>query len=206
VITRLHFGSGDDGEAIARTALDAPDGARPIRIVIGSALDPRSAPFVGVVEEVFVDEAHHDRFEAWAAPVTGPALVAETVVVRGADWWDRQWVEGGPTFVHMALATRARGLTRAEFSARWRDHAGSARTAAGATTAIPDEARGLAYVQHHPIPGGDVAYDAVNAAYFDDLEGLQRRIDWFRANGIGQVPDDLFGATSFLAVRAELLT
>jgi hypothetical protein len=95
----------------------------------------------------------------------------------------------------MALATRADGLTREEFSRRWRAHAG---TASGVR--IPDEARGLAYVQNHVVAGAydTVNFDAVNEVYFDDRAGLRQRVDWFAAN---PVADPLFGSSRFVCVR-----
>ena len=45
------------------------------------------------------------------------------------------------------------------------------------------------------------AYDAVNEVYFDDFEGLRSRIDWFEANEVGVSGDELFGPSTFLAVR-----
>ena len=50
------------------------------------------------------------------------------------------------------------------------------------------------------------AYDAVNEVYFDDLDGLRRRVGWFRDNRVGAAADDLFGATWFLAVREQVIT
>ena len=71
---------------------------------------------------------------------------------------------------------------------------------------IPEDVRGLAYVQNHPLRDDDLSpYDAVNEVYFDDLDGLRRRVEWFRDNEIGQVPDDLFGATSFMAVQEDVI-
>jgi hypothetical protein len=57
-------------------------------------------------------------------------------------------------------------------------------------------------VQNHPDPGRDAAYDAVNEVYFDDLEGLRARVEWFRQNPPAH---DLVSRWWFLAVTEELL-
>jgi hypothetical protein len=141
-------------------------------------------------------------FPAGAMPVATVgrlAVVAEEAVVRGAPWLEQRWKDGGPMVKHMALATRAAGLTQPEFAARWRAHAG---TAGGAR--VPDEARGLAYVQNHPI-AGQWPYDAVNEVYFDDLDGLRRRVEWFRGNVPAPADGSLFGQSWLVAVREVVI-
>jgi hypothetical protein len=133
------------------------------------------------------------------APVEWLAVIAEEAVLRGAPWLEQRWTDGGPMVKHMALATRAAGLTQAEFAARWRAHAG---TAGGAR--IPDEARGLAYVQNHPV-AGQWPYDAVNEVYFDNLDGLRRRVEWFWANAPAPADGSLFGQSWLLAVRGVVI-
>lgn len=133
-------------------------------------------------------------FTAIPEPVPG-ALLAEESVLRGSRWLSRRWETGGERLKHMALAVRAGGLTRAEFSRRWRAHAG---TAGG--TPIPDPARGLAYVQNHVVSGD---LDAVNEVWFDDLDGLRARVAWFADNPVR--PGALFGESRFVSVR-EIVT
>ncbi len=215
MIKRLRFADDPDWRDAISAAVDAPEDVRPVRVAastVVAAPGDEPARHLGVAEEWFVDAAHLRRFESWrlvgedAGDDVGPVVVADAVVLRGADWLERRWIDGGPKVKHMALAMRAPGLTPAEFSARWRDHAGRASAASG-TTAIPDDVRGLAYVQDHPLAGeGAPAYDAVNEVSFDDLDALQRRVDWFRDNEIGRVPDGLFGVTHFLAVREEVVS
>lgn len=127
----------------------------------------------------------------------GDVVVANEVVLRGNDWLEQRWTEGGDKFKHMALAHRAPGLSRDEFVERWQTHAGTS----GGTT-IPDAARGLAYVQNHAVEG-EWTYDAVNEVWFDDVESLKVRGDWFAANP--PTPDALFGDHAFLAVRETVL-
>lgn len=117
-------------------------------------------------------------------------VVAEEAVIRGADWLERRWRDSGPAYKHMAIAVRADGLTREEFSRRWRSHAGSA-----GGSVIPDEARGRAYVQNHVLRG---ECDAVNEVYFDDLAGLRTRAEWFE--GI-RFDADLFSESRLICVR-----
>jgi hypothetical protein len=209
VIKRLRFGDHPGWRDATAAALDAPVDARPIRIVASTVLptDGEETPrHLGVVEEWFADEAHLQRFEGWKeGGDDGAVVVADPVVLRGAEWLERRWLDPTPRFKHMALAARAPGLTPTEFSSRWRDHAGRARSVSG-TAVIPEDVKGLAYVQDHPLVGdGASAYDAVNEVYFDDVDALRRRIDWFRDNEIGRMPDDLFGVTTFLVVREEIL-
>jgi hypothetical protein len=159
-----------------------------VRVTVSEVLGP--APWRWVVTE---------WFEADPPPVDGDVVVADEVVLRGADWLEARWSAGGGRYKHLALAVRAPGLSPEVFSTRWQAHAG---TAGG--TPIPDEAKGRAYAQNHPRPPGAWPYDAVNEVWFDDLAGLRARITWFADNGVGQ-PDDLFGATTFLAVIERVL-
>jgi len=142
-----------------------------------------------VIPELSPKAPHQTITIEW---LVGGSPEVEERVLRGADWLDRRWREGGVRFKHMALSRRAAGLTAAEFSARWAAH--------GRGTPVPEEVRGQAYAQNHPlIPG---RYDAINEVWFDDLDGLRRRVDWFSANPIGD--PGLFGESWFLAVREEL--
>jgi hypothetical protein len=121
-------------------------------------------------------------------------------ILRGEKWLARRWLDGGDKLKHMALATRAAGLTQAEFSRRWRSHAGTAGTAV-----IPGQARGLAYVQNHPVPG-HWPYDAVNEVYFDDADGLMARVEWFRANVSDPADGVPFGRSWLIAVREVIVS
>jgi hypothetical protein len=216
LIKRLHFVTdptwlGRIDEAIEATRA-APADARPTRTTLSTVLtldDDEPPRHVAVVEEWFLDEAHLQRagLPDESLRSAGTSVLADAVVLRGADWLERRWAEGGPRFKHMALAVRAAGLTPEEFSTRWRDHAGLARTGASSPPVpIPDDVKGMAYVQDHPRGGGAAAwpYDAVNEVYFDALDHLRRRIAWFDEHDVGRQPDDLFGPAWFLAVREEV--
>lgn len=202
VIKRLRF---LDGLAAADPdpGVDAPDQARPARITVATVLSQQSGPapkHAAVVAEWFDDAAHLAQYEAWAGADPGPSVVAEEYVMRGAEWLDRRWRHGGQSYKHIALATRAADLTPAEFADRWRNHAGRS-----GGVVIPDEARGQAYVQNHPVQRatGEWVYDAVTEVWFDDLAGLQARIDWFDENPPGD--SGLFRQSWFLAVTEELV-
>ena len=205
--------------AAATAALSAPPDVRPVRAAACTAMpDVLPGPrFDAIGLEWFADAAHLERFAAWLAsprgaavsealggaePGTGPVIVAREHALRGADWLERRWREGGAKLKHMAIARRIEGLTPAEFSDRWRNRAGRV----GAVP-IPEHARGRAYVQNHPLPkaGADWAYDAVNEVYFDDLNGLRARIAWFAEHFDGVGEDDLVGESWFVAVREEAL-
>ncbi len=177
----------------------------------------------GVGLEWFTDADHLARYDGWLetddgrsltaaidrvlVPESSPLIAADEGVMRGAEWLEQRWRDGEDKFKHMAVALRASGLTLAEFSELWKSRAGQVRRAGDETvTVIPDVARGLAYVQNHPRPRstGEWAYDAVNEVYFDDLAGLQQRVDWFRENLDG-TEDDLVRENWFLVVREEVL-
>lgn len=148
-------------------------------------------------------DAPHDRlliewFDDVPEPNGAPCVVAEEHVVRGEQWLEARWRDGGPRLKHMALAVRATGLTAEEFSRRWHSHAGSV----GATP-IPEAAKGQAYVQDHPVPG-EWASDAVNEVWFDDEDDLRARIAFFDEVGTAGA-GDLVRAATFLAVREDLV-
>lgn len=233
MIKRLHLATraGDqDADEFARAwraaverTVAAPADRRPERVSVATALrsfdeQPRHD---AAAAWWFPDEEAVVRFEAWldaageiggaldrlVDPDRSPVVVAEEVVVRGHDWLARRWADGGTRVQHVALAVRADHLTSSAFSARWRDHAGQARAGRDRVpTPIPGPARGLAYVQDHPCPRttGKWAYDAVSEVWFDDVEGVRQRVDWFRDNDVGR-PEDLFRATWFLVLEEAVL-
>ena len=201
-------------DAVAAVAA-APPEVRPRRIVVCTAMhdliaDPEHD---GIDFEWFDDDEHLGRCDDWVAGDGGAAAGVATSVVlvdehvmRGADRLERRRKEGASSFVHLAVARRADGLTLEQFLERWAAKAGKVRRDGDeAPTAIPDEVRGLAYVQNRPRPRteGDWAYDAINEVHFDDVAGLVARIDWFREH-VGERPDpDLFSANWFIAARAD---
>jgi hypothetical protein len=214
-------------DAVAVTA-GAPSDVRPSRVAFCVTLPDLTGPdpkHDGIGIEWFADADHLRRFERWLETTDGqrlrqqadaivdgeasPAIVADECVLRGADWLERRWRDGGEKLKHMAIALRADGLTPAEFSRRWRGRAGQIRRPGTAeATAIPDHARGLAYVQNHPRPrtAGEWAYDALNEVYFDDAPSLRARIEWFRENLAGGTEEDLVRRSWFIAVREEIVT
>lgn len=189
-----------------------PAAVRPVRSVVCSALtDILPEPRYGAVTiDWFVDRRHLDGHDRWQkenghpAPPSATVLVADELVLRGADWLEQRWRRGGARLKHMAVARRAAGLTTQEFSDRWKGRAGTLRRDDGRPLVIPDEARGLAYVQDHPLASGgqEPPFDAVNEVWFDDQASLMRRIDWFAKNVPG-ADDDLVSQSWFLAVREE---
>jgi hypothetical protein len=169
----------------------------------------------GVALEWFGDREHLRRFESWLGTPPGRAvqrlrsevieLVASPVgvaverVARGADWLERRWQEGGPKLKQLALATRADGLTLAQFLERWRGRPGPA----GRT--LPDTFRGLASVQNQPLVEGgrEWAYDVINEVYFDDVDSLLARVARFERELAGGADSDLVRAQWSLAVSED---
>jgi hypothetical protein len=152
--------------------------------------------------------------EAWLGVAglglgTGSCQVAvEEVVARGADRYRARWATGDERFKMMSFGRRNPALSRDEFAARWRGHGGRL-----GGEAIPEDVRGEAYVQDHPLPldgGGGPAFDAVNEVYLDGLDALRRRRDWFAARqaGAGRPADELMapGQAWSLYLRERPLT
>jgi hypothetical protein len=203
----------------AGLGLAAPPDARPLRVAACTVLPAVTPgpPHDGIALEWFTDGAHLARFESWTAtpegrrtgdllggvvePESVHVVVAKEHVLRGEEWLRQRWRNRGTRVKHMAVARRADGLTPAEFADRWRSRAGRV----GAVP-IPAQARGQAYVQNHPVPAvdGEWLYDAVNEVYFDDLDGLRKRIAWF-ADNVDEQGEDFIRESWFLAVHEEVL-
>ncbi len=106
------------------------------------------------------------------------SVVAEEVVMRGEDYIDLRWQTGGDRLKMMSFGKRNPRLTLEEFLERWRGQAGRL-----GGEAIPEQARGLAYIQNHPLllEGHAWPFDAINEVYFDHLEHLRERQAYFAA-------------------------
>jgi hypothetical protein len=230
VIKRIRFAtrarSGRDFSsawpAAVAAALSAPPEVRPVRVVSCPVLPDVTPDHLhdGIGIEWFGDAEHLGRFESWLTSPRGkdidglltdvldldasPLLIAEEHVLRGSEWMDERWRRGGTALKHMAIARRAAGLTPTQFSALWKSRAGQV-----GTVVIPDEARGRAYVQNHPLPppGGSWAYDALNEVYFEagDLDGVRARIDFFAGAMKAEREDDLVSESWFVVAREEVL-
>jgi hypothetical protein len=180
------------------------------------------SPHDGIELMWFVNHPSLERFEAWLRTDAGQrataalreleapdsvAVVANELVVRGADWLTSRWRMPTIQLKHMALARRASGVSRAELSARWQSRAGQLGGAGSAqATRIPDVARGHAYVQNHPIASEhDWLYDAINEVYFDDLAAVRARIAFFETHNVAAADGDLFDAPKFVAVTEHVI-
>jgi hypothetical protein len=228
LIKRIRLATGKSGlghdafsglwrDAVAAAA-SAPEPARPIRLTVSTALPEAAANqrYEGVALEWFTDREHLLRFESWLRAPDGqaslelmgeaveldasPVVVTDERVVRGADWLERRWLDAGPKLKQLAIATRADGLTVAQFLDLWRSRAGTIGAAP-----IPEAFRGLAYVQNHPRVEADRdwAYDAINEVYFDEIGSLLARIAYFERELTAGSETDLVSANWFLAVREE---
>lgn len=152
----------------------------PSRVALGTSLVLPGLPpprFAAIAVVWYEGDPGDDR------PGDGSVTVpVEEVVVRGADALAARWAGGGERFKMMSFGRRNPALTRAAFAERWRAEAGRL-----GGDRIPDEVRGLAYVQDHPV-GDDPPLDAINEVWFDRLDDLRRRAEWFAAR---PVPADL---------------
>lgn len=164
-----------------------PAGGRPGRVAMAMPLPDFPAPPCAAVDvQWFPDVAAALANEAWLAAVDpelaagSRRVVAEEVVLRGQDYLADRWASGGERYKMLSCGRRAPGLTPAELSARWRGESGRL-----GGEVIPDEVRGLAYVQNHPVPapvgGPEWPFDAVNEVWFERLDHLRRRGEWFAA-------------------------
>lgn len=72
---------------------------------------------------------------------------------------------------------------------------------------IPDQAKGQAYVQNHPLVGAAVTarYAAINEVYFDELEAMRARIAFFAAHDVGRADAELVSEVTFVAVTERLI-
>jgi hypothetical protein len=181
-----------------RVALDGTPAAegRPGRVAVGEALDlgGAGAPFGAVDVQWFADLESALANPEWLvgagleAASDSPVVVADEVVLRGQGWLADRWASGGERYKMLSFGRRHPDLSPQEFSERWRREAG--QLGGGE---IPAEVRGQAYVQNHPIPipipvqdrGREWPFDAVNEVWFDRLDDLRRRRDWF-AQRLGQ--------------------
>lgn len=201
MITRLWLADRDDEATPWMAAMDAPAAAAPVRVATATAFtdlapDP---PWSRMGTAWFTDAEHVARFDEWAGGLTEGSLLAEEVVVRGADWLDQRWVDGGSRLKHVAIARRQDSVPAMEFSERWRAHAGRV----GASP-IPEVARGQAYVQRHVL-GSERRWDAITEVWFADEGALHTRIAWMAEALAAPTDDDLFGEHHLFAVREDVL-
>ena len=169
---------------------------QPVRVAVGTALSLPGLPpprFAAVEVLWFGDDT---SAATWSTE--GVLVVAvDEAVVRGADALAARWADGGERFKMMSFGRRNPALTRPEFVERWRAEAGRL-----GGDPIPDDLRGLAYVQDHPL-GDDPPLDAVNEVWFDRLDDVRRRAEWFAARPI---PADLMSpAESWSLVLHEVV-
>jgi hypothetical protein len=162
----------------------------PRRVTLGMALELPGLPppRFAAVEVLWPDPGAPADLRPAEASVVVPV---DEVIVRGADALSSRWADGGERFKMMSFGRRNPALTRAAFVDRWRAEAGRL-----GGTRIPDDIRGLAYVQDHPL-GDDPPLDAINEVWFDDLDGLRRRAEWFAAR---PVPADLMSPAACWSV------
>ena len=171
-----------------------PAPGRPVRVALAVPLDMPELPpprFAAVDLQWFVDVGEGLANEAWlgaadpdlclGSPLLGRGscrVVAEEVVLRGRDNLDARWEAGGERSKMMSFGRRHPTLSLDEFSTRWRAEAGRL-----GGEQIPEDVRGSAYVQNHPVrvDGHDWPFDAVNEVYVERLDELRRRSAWMAA-------------------------
>jgi hypothetical protein len=136
-------------------------------------------PADGALQSLELPGLPTPRFAAVLLADAGDGIEVRSELRRGP-------IPDDAPFRMMSVARRDPTLTRAEFVERWRAEAG----ALGGEV-IPDDVRGLAYVQHHPL-GDDPPYDAINEVWFDSLESLVRRAEWFATRPVPALFTDSF--------------
>jgi len=204
MITCVAFDADDLVAALADASPDvSPERATIAEAVEGVVVAPRHQRMMTLS---FRDLEHlHAFIDATEVRNRSDVTITEDHVVRGSDWLVRRW-DRGPVLKHVALAKRADGLTLAEMLDAWRNHGGHVQSPGEQAVTIPERVRGLAYVQHHPRVEGDHEwpYDAITEVWFDDLDALRDRADWF-AYGPGAAQQKLFKQSWFLALRETAL-
>lgn len=197
--------------AVANIVLHDVPGCEAAHDAISMEWFDSTDPYVAMPWEA--TSARHDRTDLQPFEELGDAeayrcIIADELVLRGADWLDRRWLEAAPKFKHMALARRAHGLSAAEFSERWRNRAGQLGGGSSAPViTIPDAARGHAYVQNHPCQLVDPsAYDAINEVYFDHLTAMRARIEFFAQHDLLKADSELISLTHFAVVREHMIS
>ena len=167
-----------------------------------------SAPWAATSSFQRPDVQQVDELEALVDPGSSVCIVADELVLRGADWLARRWADPAAKLKHMALARKAHGLSAVEFSERWRNRPGQLGGGPSAPViTIPDAARGHAYVQNHPRQHVEPsAYDAINEVYFDDLNALRARIEFFAQHDLLKADSELISQTLFAIVREQMIS
>jgi hypothetical protein len=188
-------------------ALSRRDAGGPYRVAVATpveAEDLPESPFAAVDLQWFADAEAALAHESWLQSVDPELcvgswqIVAEELVLRGHDYLRARWEAGGRRYKMMSFGRRNPSLTPEEFSARWRGHAGQL-----GSERIPDEVRGLAYIQNHPlrVEGRTGPLDAVNEVYVEQLDHLRRRHAYLAARQ--QSADDLMSRTETWSMCVE---
>jgi hypothetical protein len=189
-VVRLLDGEPEDLRARWERVLATNDGAGPERVAwmepLALAGFP-SARCAAIDVQWFPDVDRALANEAWLAsadPELGHAacrVVAEEVVLRGADYFAERWRLGGERYKMLSFGRRNPALTPQEIAARWRRESGRL-----GGEEIPAAVRGRAYVQNHPVllNGHEWPYDAVNEVWFDRVEDLRKRVAWFAPRSV----------------------
>jgi hypothetical protein len=211
-VIRFHRGGADDVRAAWSRAVGRP--GRPARAtwatpVTGGVLLP--SPFAAVevtwwdTADATVGATGLDRqlrlLDAGLVPRADPVvLVVDEVVGRGADALAARWADGATRPKMMSVGRRSSALSRADFAQRWRRDAG---TFGGER--IPDDVRGIAYVQDHPVAQDEPPFDSVNEVWFDSVDHLRARAAWLAARPI---PADLMDPSTCatLCLLEDVLT
>lgn len=186
----------------ARARAGDPGAGRPMRVALAVPVVLPGLPpprFAAVDLQWFAEAGGALANEAWLRSLEpdlgGEAcrVVAEEVVLRGHDYLDARWALGGERWKMMSFGRRDRRLTPGQFSARWRREAGRL-----GDEEIPEDVRGLAYVQNHPVPlgGHEWPFDAVNEVYVEDVGALRRRGAWLAARQVAALRS---GAPPFMS-------
>lgn len=196
---------GDFAQALATPSRSTPSRAVACIVLPGSEIN------YDAISMEWFDEASVEQtvtFNALIDPQASDCILVDELVLRGAAWLERRWLDTTPKYKHMALAHRAYGFSAAEFSERWRNRPGRLGGGPSAPVIeIPEPARGHAYIQNHPRQQVEASvFDAINEAYFDDLSAMRARIDFFAQHDLLKTDSELISQAHFAIVREHVIS
>ena len=204
------------------TRRPTPGRTRVTRCVTLPDVDGGDAQHDAISLEWFADADHLERYHVWLEagtdgksrshrraldPDASPLLVADERVMRGADWLEQRWRAATTRSTHGRRRSEHAGSRRP--SSRSSGRAAPARSGRPGATGDrdPRSSRAAWRTCRTTRARGRRASGPttrLNEVYFDDLESLRRRIEWFREHLLDQ-EDDLVRENWFIVAREEVV-